>query len=199
MSDELVPVTTQHDLVTRVAILKVIADYTKARYDELRAEAGEAMGAGDRTIARSPLDESKLGAVYVTDPKPVCRVTDLAALTDWMIEHYPELTEQGYEVCGSEREVIDVLFEHAPHLLRQIRRIKADDMRELRAGAVALGQPTGPGGEADMPGVEVEHPPGVVTCKPTDTAFQSVMDLHRANRLLLDGTVLPAIEEAISD
>lgn len=191
--------TTQHDLVTRVAILKVIADYTKSRYDELRAEAGDAMGQGDRTIARSPLDQSKLGAVYVTDPKPVCRVTDLAALTDWMCEHYPLLTDQGYEICGSDREVIDVLFEHAPHLLRQVRRIKADDMRELKAGAVALGQPMGPGGEADMPGIEVTTPPGVVTCKPTETAFQSVMDLHRANRLLLDGTVLPAIEEATSE
>ena len=188
--------TTQHDLVTRVAILKVIADYTKDRYDELRAEAGDAMGQGDRTIARSPLDQSKLGAVYVTDPKPVCRVTDLAALTDWMCEHYPLLTDQGYEICGSDREVIDVLFEHAPHLLRQVRRIKADDMRELKAGAVALGQPMGPGGEADVPGIEVEQPPGVVTCKPTETAFQSVMDLHRAGRLQLDGTVLPAIEEA---
>jgi hypothetical protein len=191
--------TTQHDLVTRVAILKVIADYTKSRYDELRAEAGDVMGQGDRTIARSPLDQSKLGAVYVTDPKPVCRVTDLAALTDWMIGHYPLLTEQGYEICGSDREVIDVLFEHAPHLLRQIRRVKADDMRELKAGAVALGQPMGPGGEADMPGIKVTTPPGVVTCKPTETAFQSVMDLHRAGRLQLDGTVLPAIEEATSE
>lgn len=186
----------RNELIQRVAILKAISAYTKERYDEARAEAGKVMGEGDRTIARSPLDGSKLGAVYVTDPDPVCRITDQAALTEWMIERYPELTETGYEVCGSEREVIDVLFEHAPHLLRQIRRIKADDMRELRAGAVALGQPMGPGSEADMPGIVVDRPPGVVACKPVDTAWQSVADLHRAGRLQLDGTVLPAIEEA---
>lgn len=189
----------RNELIQRVAILKAISAYTKARYDEARAEAGKVMGDGDRTIARSPLDNSKLGAVYVTDPDPVCRVTDQAALTEWMIEHYPLLTETGYEVCGSDREVIDVLFDHAPHLLRQVRRVKADDMRELRAGAVSLGYPMGPGGEADIPGIEVNRPDGVVACKPVDTAWSSVAALHRAGRLQLDGTVLPAIEEAKSE
>jgi hypothetical protein len=187
---------TRDELIQKVAILKVISEFTKSLYDEHREKASAVMGQGDRTIARSPLDKSKLGTVYVTDPKPQCRITDQAALTDWMIEHYPELTETGYEICGSDREVIDVLFEHAPQLLRQIRRVTADDMRELRAAAVTLGQPIGPGSEVDVPGIEVTIPPGVVTCKPTDTAFQSVMDLHRAGRLQLDGTVLPAIEEA---
>ncbi len=186
---------TRNELITRVAILKAISAYTKERYDEARAEAGKVMGQGDRTIARSPLDNSKLGAVYVNDPDRVCRITDQAALTEWMIEHYPLLTETGYEICGSDKEVIDVLFEHAPHLLRQIRRVKNDDMRELRAGAIALGAPMGPGGEADIPGIEVHTPDGVVACKPTETAWQSVADLYRAGRLQLDGTVLPAIEE----
>lgn len=187
------------DLIQRTAILKTISDFTKQRYDEHRANAAVILTQGDRLIARSPLDSSKLGAVYMTDPKPQCRITDETALTDWMVEHYPELTESGYEVIGSETEVVAVLFEHAPHLLRQIRRVKADDMRQLRAAAITLGQPIGPGSEADMPGMEVHTPEGVVTCKPADTAFQSVMDLHRAGRLQLDGTVLPALEEAASE
>lgn len=190
---------TDDELITKTAILKVISEFTKDSYDEHRAKAAGLLGKGDRKIARSPLDGSKLGAVYVTDPKPQCRITDQQALTDWMVENYVELTETGYEVIGSEKELIDVLFEHAPHLLRQIRRVKADDMRELRAAAITLGQPIGPGSETDIPGIEVSTPDGVVTCKPADTAFQSVMDLHRAGRLQLDGTVLPAIEEATSD
>lgn len=193
------PDTSRDELIQRVAILKAISAYTKERYDEARAEAGNVMGEGDRTIARSPLDKSKLGAVYVTDPDPVCRITDQAALTEWMVEHYPLLTETGYEVCGSDKELVDVLFEHAPHLLRQVRRVKADDMRELRAGAVALGQPMGPGGETDIPGIDVEPSTGVVACKPADTAWTSVAALYRAGRLQLDGTVLPEIEEATSD
>lgn len=184
------------DKVLKAAVLKTISDFTKAKYNEARADLDDTMGKGDRLIARSPLDGSKLGAVYVSDPDPVCRITDEKALTDWMIEHYPELTEQGYEICGSDREVVDVLFEHAPHLLRRIRRVKADDMRELRGNAIATGAPIGPGSEADIPGIAVDIPDGVVACKPDAGAFAAVMDLWRAGRLELDGTVRPQIEEA---
>jgi hypothetical protein len=183
-------------LTQRTAILKVISDFTKHAYDESRRKMAQVLNRGDRLVARSPLDGSKLGPVYMTDPKPECVITDKQALTDWVVENYPALTETGYEISGTDSEVIGVLFEHAPHLLRQVRRITADDMRELRAASITLGQPVGPGMELDIPGIEVKDIPGVVTCKPVDTAFQSVMDLYRAGRLALDGTVTPAIEEA---
>jgi hypothetical protein len=184
------------DVIRQTAILKTISDFTAQRYTEQRAKAARILTRGDRLNARSPLDGTKLGAVYMSDPERVCRITDERALTDWMVEHYVELTETGYEVCGSDKEVIAVLFEHAPHLLRQIRRVKADDMRQLRAAAISAGHPVGPGSEADVPGIEVDTPDGVVACKPTEDAFQAVMDLYRARRLQLDGTVLAAIEEA---
>ncbi len=187
------------EVMVRTAVLKVISDYTRNTYNQQRQATREHLAEGDRKIARSPLDGSKLGAVYVTDPKPECHVTDPQALTDWMFEHYPELTETGYEIAGSDAEVIDVLFQHAPHLLRPYRRVKAEDMREMRANAIALGQPIGPGSEADVPGMEVHHPEGVVTCKPDPGALRAVMDLWKAGRLELDGRVLPAIEEATSD
>lgn len=187
------------EVIIRTAVLKVISDFTKTAYNDQRVASRLHLAEGDRKIARSPLDGSKLGAVYVTDPKPECHVTDPAALTEWMFEHYPELTETGYEIAGSDAEVIDVLFQHAPHLLRPYRRVRSDDMRELRGNAIALGAPIGPGSEADIPGLEVHHPEGVVTCKPDPGALRAVMDLHKAGRLQLDGTVLPAIEEASDD
>lgn len=177
------------ELVQRAAYLKVISAFTEARYDEARAQLSKRMNRGDRLIARSPLDDSKVGAVYVTDPKPTCRITDATALRVWMFQHYPELCESGYQVIGSDKEVIDVLFEHAPHLLRRVQQVSSDALRELKAASVALGQPVGPGCEADVPGLEVHTPDPVVACKPTDTALQSVMDLYRTNRLGLDGTV----------
>lgn len=188
--------TTEDDLVLRAAALKAISDYTAARYKDARDELAKTMGRGDRKIARSPLDDtSKLGAVYVTDPKPQALITDQQALTDWMVEHYPDATETGYEIAGSDAEVIAVLFEHAPELLRRVRRVNADHMRELRAGAVSLGTPIGPGGEVDIPGIEVHRPDGVVTCRPDDEAMHAVVALFKAGRLQLDGTVLPAIED----
>jgi hypothetical protein len=191
--------TNVDDVIVKAALLKVISDFTKAAYNEQRRSTREHLAEGDRKIARSPLDGSKLGAVYVTDPQPECHITDQAALTEWMFEHHPDLTEQGYEIAGSDAEVIDVLFQHAPHLLRPYRRVKSDDMRQLRANAIALGQPIGPASEADIPGIEVHRPEGVVACKPDPSALASVKALWLAGRLELDGTVRAAIEEASDD
>lgn len=186
-------------LFLKAAALKTISDYTHDKYNEARAQVAKVLNKGDRKTVRSPLGDSKVGQVYVTDPKPECVITDRSALTAWLNENYPATTETGYEVIGSAAEIVDVLFTHAPHLLREERRINADQLRELRANCVALGTVIGPGGETDVPGIEVREPEGVVTCKPADTALQAVMDLYRAGRLELDGTVRHAIEETTSD
>lgn len=181
--------TDKDALVLRAATLKVISEFTKGKYDEARGQLAALMHRGDRLISRSPEGNAKIGAVYMTDPDPQCRITDGQALKQWMFQRYPELCENGYEVIGSEKEVINVLFEHAPHLLRRIHQVSSDALRELRAAAVTLGQVTGPGGEADVPGLEVHVPDAVVACKPAETALQAVMDLHRSGRLSLDGTI----------
>ena len=184
-------------LVLKAAALKVFSEYTKARYDDARAELSEVFNPGDRLISRSPLDNTKIGAVYMTDPKPECRVTDMAAFKAWMFANYPELCENGYEIIGSEKEVVDALWEHAPHLLRRVHQVTAEALRELRAAAVTLGQVVGPGGEAEVPGLDMYQPAPVVTCRPTEDALQAVMDMHRAGQLDLDGTVhAPQSKEA---
>jgi hypothetical protein len=189
-------VTDNPDLFLRTAALKVISEFTAARYADARAEVAKTLNKGDRKTVRSPLGDVKVGQVWVTDPKPVCSITDRAALTDWLQAEYPAMTETGYEVIGSEAEIVAVLFEHAPHLLREVRRINPDQLRELKANCVALGQVVGPGGEADVPGLAVSEPDGVVTCKPDAAGFQAVMDLYRAGRLELDGTLRPELEPA---
>lgn len=185
---------TDETLFLKTAALKTISAYTLDQYNEARAQVANVLNKGDRKVVRSPLGDVKVGQVYVTDPTPECVITDRAALTDWLNEHYPATTETGYDVIGSEAEIVDVLFTHAPHLLREVRRINPDHLRELRANCVALGTVIGPGGENDVPGVDVREPDGVVTCKPADTALQAVMDLYRAGRLDLDGTVRPELE-----
>lgn len=184
------------DLFLKTAALKVISEYTTDRYNEARAEVAKTLNKGDRKTVRSPLGDVKVGQVWVTDPKPVCAITDRAALTDWLAEHYPATTKTGYEVIGSEPEIVAVLFEHAPHLLREVRAIDPDQLRELRANSIALGAVVGPGGETDVPGISVSEPDGVVTCKPDTQGLQAVMDLYRAGRLDLDGTVRPELEPA---
>lgn len=185
-----------NELALKVAALKVFSDYAKTAYDKSREEIGRQMGRGDRLQVRSPLDESlKIGPISKSDPKPTARVEDLRVLTDWFIQNHPDLTGTGYEVAGTQTEVVAVLFEHAPHLLRRVREIKPDALSELRKASAALGQPIGPGGEADVPGLVVETPDPVVSCKPDpDMALPAVVELFRAGRLDLDATLRPALE-----
>lgn len=182
------------ELILKVGVLKVISEFTKDRYNEARAEADAVMSRGDRLIARSPIDGMKIGPVIKTDPKPVARVTDEHALTSWMVENYPEKTQAAYEVTASHAELVAVLFDHAPQFLKRRKQIKSADLAELKRDAVSLGHPVGPSGEADVPGLVVEIPEPVVSCKPDeDSALLAVMTLHGAGLLSLDGTVLPAL------
>lgn len=188
---------SNEDLVLKVAALKVISEFTTGQYNEARKEIAGAMERGDRLMARSPIDKAKIGAVSMTDPKPTVRVSDLDALTSWLTENYPATIKTTYEVCGSEEQVRRVLFEHAPDMLRKVTRIDPEQLKELKANALELGQPVGPSGEADMPGLVVEVADGVVTCKPDyATAMPAVRALMAAELLSLDGTVRHALTTA---
>ncbi|WP_116051911.1 hypothetical protein [Amycolatopsis palatopharyngis] len=180
---------TNDDLALRVAALKVVSDYTTRRYNEARAEAAERMERGDRLMARSPLAGVKVGAVSKSDPKPVARVTDEKAFTDWVRKNYPDRMVYDFDVIGSTQEVVSVLFEHAPHLLRKITKPDPELVREIRADSVGLGAPVGPAGEADVDGLEVTTPDGIVSCKPDPEALAAVVDLIRADKLSLEGLV----------
>lgn len=183
------------DPAVPVAVLKVLSEHTGQRYDEARADAARMMAQGDRRIVRSPLDNSKLGAVYVTDPSPKTIITDRAALTEWYDQHYPELVEDRYEIVpDADREVVDVLFAHAPHLLRKVHAIAGSALSSLRKESAALGQVVGPGGEMDVPGIEIETPTGSVGCRPDPGALESVRRLFESGRLTLDGSLRPELE-----
>jgi hypothetical protein len=181
--------TDQDELMLRVAALKVLSDFTKAEYDGARAEAAKVMTPGDRRQVRSPLDGSKIGPVSMSDPKSMSVVTDEPALTEWMTERYPEHVESGYKIIGSDPEVMSVLFAHAPHLLRRTQRVRRDVLMQLHADAVRLGTPVGPGGEVDMPGVEIQEREPVVSCRPDpETALLAVMELVHNRHMFIDGT-----------
>jgi hypothetical protein len=176
-------------LVLRVAALKSVKDYVCDQYDDARAELDKAMNEGDRLTARSPLDGGKLGTVTKTEPKPSARVSDEQALVDWLAEHYPEALVVRYKVVASEEQLRRLLFEHAPELLSQYRRPDPEMVRELLANAANFGQPVGPSGEADVPGVVVETGPPVVRCNTTPQSLSAVLALIRAEQMGLDGVI----------
>lgn len=180
--------STYHEVMLRVAVLKHISDYTQKQYDLARGEAAAMVTPGHRNRVASPLDGAPIGTVYMTDPKSSSVVTSEAALLEWMTAHYPEHVETGYRVSASDAELQSVLFVHAPHLLRQIRRVKRSVLAEIHKRSVAAGGPVGPGGEVDMPGVTIQTADAYVAClADVDQGLPSVIELFRAGRLDLDG------------
>lgn len=181
------------ELVLKVAALKVVSDYTKTRYDESRAEVAEMMERGDRKMCRSPLGDVKIAAVSMSDPKAVALISDEAAYTEWVRQTYPDAIESAFHIIGSDAEVVAVLFEYAPHLIRRTEKVDPEFTSAVRRESAALGDPIGPGGEADIPGVKVSTPNPVVSCKPTEDALAAVVDLFRAERMTLESLVRPEL------
>lgn len=187
---------SEDEAFLKVAALKVIKEFTASKYDEARAEAAQYQRPGDRKRVVSPLDGTRIGDVSTTDPSPRSLTTDEQAIADWMMEHnYRDNVETVYEVTGGPREIQSVLFTHAPHLLTRKRRVKRDVLAELHKTALQYGQPVGPGGEMDMPGIEIKPGAPEVRCIPDkNSALLAVMELVHNQRLLLDGTV-PEVTE----
>ncbi len=183
------------DLALKLAALKVLKDYIDGCYAGARAEVSRTLKRGERLVARSPIDDQKIAVIPMSDPNHETTVVDEEALTDWMAEHYPEQVTSGYTVIGSQAEVIAVLFEHAPHLIKRTRAIQLEALHELKRTSATLGQPVGPGAELDVPGLKVRLPDPVLTCRPVDEAFDIIRDLHNQGVLELDGTVHIALPE----
>lgn len=183
------------DAAMRAAALKVVSEYTAMAYDETRAEAAKTMGPGDRKSVRSPWTNGKIGTITMTDPEPSCVVTDQEALEGWVREHYPEQLESHFDIIGSEREVVDVLFEHAPHLIKRRSQVNSDWLKSVKAESAKLGVVVGPGGEADIQGLDIKTPSPVVRCRPADGALDEVIELFHTGHLRLDNLrALPAGE-----
>lgn len=182
------------ELIQQAAALKVISDYTKDLYDDVRDEVAKVMKPGDRRQAESP-EGMHIGTVSRSKPTPKAIITDRTALTAWLSERYPDMIESGTVVNASDREILDVVFKHAPHLLKHTKRVKTEALARLQADAIRLGVAVGPSGEVDMPGLTVEMREPVVSCLPDkDNGLLAVMEMVHNGRMYLDGTLPKEIE-----
>lgn len=183
------------DLALKVAALMVLRDYITECYVKAKAEATRTMKRGERLVARSPVDDQKIAVIPLSDPAKVATIVDEEAVTGWYKQHYPKSVMSGYKVIGSQAEIVAVLFQHAPHLIKRTEALTLDALAELKRSSVALGQPIGPGAELDVPGLKVTTPDPVLTCRPTEDAFDIVRELHNQGVLELDGTIHIALPE----
>ncbi|WP_435070427.1 hypothetical protein [Amycolatopsis thermoflava] len=180
---------SSRDLAVQVTAYKVLKDHAEGKYNEVRAELAARMERGDRVMAVAP-NGVKIAAVSKKDPKPQARIVDVPAFRAWVAKHYPERIVTTLEIVGAPEEVKEVLMRHAPALLKQSDAVHPDLVRTVLNDSVKHGRATGPGGEVEIPGVEVESREGVVACVPTENAMGIVAEMLQSGELdLLD--VLP--------
>jgi hypothetical protein len=83
---------TERDAVIRVAALKALYDKVREAYNQARADAVAALSPGDRLHAALP-DGSDIGTVSVVDGKTTAKVTNPAALLEWVKVNAPDEVE----------------------------------------------------------------------------------------------------------
>jgi hypothetical protein len=83
---------TERDAVIRVAALKALYDKVREAYNQARADAVAELSPGDRLHAALP-DGADVGTVTVVDGKTTAKVTNPAALLEWVQVNAPDEVE----------------------------------------------------------------------------------------------------------
>jgi hypothetical protein len=179
--------------VLAAAVLTFLQKRIKAEADAARLVVAEHLKKGDTLSARSPLDDVKIARVGKSDPKARASFSDQPAAEQWVTDRYPEKLVERTEIVGPMAEVLQVLRDHAPHLVADRKSVPDWALNELLVKAEQLGRPVGFGGELDEhapPGIEVTVPEGVLTVvldkANAESAIQALWDAHMVG---MDGSV----------
>ncbi len=185
--------TTPAPVNPRDVALQAIA--TKAIYEAvgknlrtLRDEAPDAVfERGDRFSVRSPLDRKvKLGTVSASDPKVEAKIVNQAVFDQWVLDNHPDDCVDVDVVAATDAELLAVLREHAPHLIRtDVKPAEWVAPTVIKLSAAA-GEPVSQHNEMDdqaPPAVEILEKKSVLTIDVEDDALEHVAELWRASRV----------------
>ena len=171
--------------VLNAAVLTWMQRQLKTGVDDARAVADGLMKKGDTISARSPIDDTKIARVSKSDPKRRATVTNREALEWWITSRHPEKLVERTEITGPMPEVLQVLREHASHLVADKKSVPDWAVNELLLKAEKAGKPVGYGGELDdhaPPGITVAVPDGVVSVvldkANAEDAIRALWDAH---------------------
>lgn len=175
----------------RLAILSGIADIAKAAVTDQRALAGQVMEPGDAHALRHPVTGAKLARVRMSDPKPAAVVVDRKAVEEWIRANDPAKVQVRQQIApGRDAEVLAVLAKHAPGLVDLVSSVPDYAVEEIVKLSTKAGQPIGPGGELDIPGIEMRTPTGSVSVgEKADDWLDQLRGLVMAGRVGIDGSV----------
>lgn len=171
--------------------LKALESRVTAQIKLTKVEFAHRYPDGHKDTFRSPVDDAKLGQVWRTDPDPEWRITNRGALQEHL-ETFPGNFVTHLEVVGDDAEILAVLDQHAPHLLKEVSEIP----EEVFQAALRESRETG---EAVAPGIEKIKPGGVLFVKPDKDADRAIRGMIAAGLLTWDGRrAITAVQERAS-
>ncbi len=165
-------------------VLAELGKRVKARTELVKATFSQRYPDGHRESFRAP-DGSKLGQVWRSDPDPRWVVADEQALHAELRE-FPGNVETVVDIVDHDAAV-QVLREHAPHLLAEVTRVRPEVVAAALAQSAATGRPA-------AAGIEQVKPSGVLTVKPDPKAGAVVERMVAAGVITWDGR--PVLEAA---
>lgn len=168
-------------------VLKELEKRVKSRTELVKSTFGQRYPDGHKDTFW--VGTLKLGTVYRSDPPPEWKVTDPDAL-DAHLRTFPGALETFYEIAD-EQAAIEVLREHAPHLLVEITRVNPEHVAAALAESRDTDQPA-------APGIALVKAAGSLTVRPDlKQAGKAVERLLEQGRITWDGRpVLEAGREA---
>ena len=169
-------------------VLAELAKRLKTSQAATKAIVGNRYGPGDKQTFRSPVDDAKLGTVFRSDPDPEWRVVAAAELDAFLADEDQGNTEATFEIVADASELIPLLLEHAPHLVRQVQRVTA----AARTWAMDVAK-----SGVTVPGIAKVKPEGVLSVRPDKNAGTAIERMVEAGVITWDGRpVLEAGEVA---
>lgn len=155
---------TDGDLAYKLVLLKKLADMVLAELDHTKKIAALQYPKGASIPART-CDDIKLGRVSKTDPKPVAKVTDRAALEEWLRAEYPDKLDTRIELADMGELLAFLKDSGRTDLFTEVQEVPEHLFKQAEALAVR-GRP--------VPGIELHRPPGVVQVR-TEIAAEYVV------------------------
>lgn len=142
----------------KAAVLKYLSDRVNVEFRKAKEDLARELGPEGRKNA--VWAGNKVASVTVSKGGRVT-VTSEPRLVDWVCEHYPTEAEE-------------------------VVRVRPAFLEQIKKSSEAAGEPCGPGGELDIPGISVGEPYPMVR---TATGGADLLDqLWREGRITIEGT-----------
>jgi hypothetical protein len=155
---------TDADLAYKLVMLRKLADMVLEELDRTKQVAALQYPKGASIPART-CDDIKLGKVSKTDPKPVAKVVDKAALEEWLRAEYPDKLDTRIELADMGELLAFLTDSGRTDLFTEVQVVPEHLLKQAEALAVR-GRP--------IPGIEVRRPAGVLQVR-TEIAAEYVV------------------------